>query len=99
MYATIIDLTHDCLPEKEWKPVRHEPEKIPPLTIIKDNVLLRDWEQTLVNEWYSYVYDRRIIEIECLRKFITNGEIVKMAIDPRDLTRDKNFWKEEVAIQ
>ena len=44
MYANLIDLTHDVLPEKIWKPVRYEPDKIPPVTVLKDNVLLRDWE-------------------------------------------------------
>ena len=68
MYANVIDLTHDVLPERMWKAIRYEPDKVPPANIIKDVVLLRDWEQTLINDFHSYFYDRRIIEIDVFKK-------------------------------
>lgn len=46
----------------------------------------------------KFVYDRRDLDIDVFRKFQANGEIIKMTIDARDLTKDKNFWKNETEI-
>ena len=49
-------------------------------------------------EYFKYVYDRRYIDADVFRKLQSNGEIIKMAIDAKDLTRDNNFWKTEQEI-
>jgi len=40
-----------------------------------------------------------LIDFDVFKKFQANGEIIKMTIDAKDLTKDKNFWKTETEIQ
>ena len=40
----VIDLTHDTLPETNWRPIMKTYDKIPPQNILEDKILLRDWE-------------------------------------------------------
>ena len=97
--ARVIDLTHDTLPESHWRPIVKTYDKIPPQNILEDRILLRDWEVDCQNEYYRYVYDRRHIDMDVFRKLQQNGEIIKMAIDAKDLTKDANFWRTEAEIQ
>jgi len=52
MTGKVIDLTHDTLPEVQWRPIRPEKVKVPSLTVLEDKVLLRDWETTQQDEFY-----------------------------------------------
>lgn len=97
--ARVIDLTHDTLPEEHWRPIQKTYDKIPPQNILEDRILLRDWEIEQQNEYYRFVYDRRLIDVDVFRKLQQNGEIIKMAIDAKDLTKDANFWRTEQEIQ
>ena len=62
-------------------------------------MLLRDWETVQMNEFFNFVYDRRYIDFDVFKKLQAQGEIIKMAIDQKDLNKDGNFWKEEELIQ
>jgi hypothetical protein len=55
-------MTHDTLPEVKWRPVEKRVDKIPGQQILEDKVLLRDWEMAVMNEFFSFVYDRRFID-------------------------------------
>ena len=96
--ARVIDLTHDTLPESKWRPIQKTYDKVPPQNILEDRILLRDWEVDQQHEHFSYVYDRRMIDADVFRKLQQNGEIIKMAIDAKDLTKDANFWRTEKEI-
>ena len=67
--------------------------------IMRDKILLREWEVDQLNEHFKLLYDRRALDVEIFKKFQANGEIIKMTPDARDLTSDKNFWKTEIEIQ
>ena len=95
MHATVVDLTHDMLPENTWRPIKKEYDRVPPQKCLDDKVLLKEWEMNASNEHYSKIYDRRMIDVDVFKKFAAQGEVIKMAIDPRELTRDKHFWKAE----
>ena len=79
--ARLVDMTHDTLPEVKWRPVEKRVDKIPGQQILEDKVLLRDWEQAVMNEFFSFVYDRRFIDQDVFRRLQAQGEIIKMAID------------------
>lgn len=51
-----------------------------------------------MNAYFSYVYDRRFIDQDVFRRLQAQGEIIKMAIDSKDLNKDGGFWKEEEQI-
>ena len=51
------------------------------------------------NEYFSKIYDRREVDIDVFKKFQANGVIIKMTIDPVELTKDKKFWTSETDIQ
>ena len=42
--TTVIDLTHDCLSELSWKPIKRVAEQKPPEVILKDKINLKEWE-------------------------------------------------------
>jgi hypothetical protein len=65
---------------------------------LEDRVLLGDWETDLMNNFFSYVYDRRFIDQDVFRRLQAQGEIIKMAIKIEDLNKDGGFWKEEEQI-
>jgi hypothetical protein len=90
-----VDLTHDTVPETKWRPIEKFVEKVPPVPILNDRVLLRDWELDVINEHSSFGYDRRQIDQDVFRRMQAQGEIIRMAIDQKDLNRDGNFWREE----
>ena len=97
--SKVVDLTHDTLPEYNWKPIKKAYDRVPPAPTMDDKVLLREWEQEQLMEYYKNVYDRRNIDIDVFKKFQANGEIIKMTINASELTKDKNFWKTESEIQ
>ena len=98
MSSKVIDLTHDTLPETTWRPIDKTFDRVPPQGILGDKVLLREWEQELQGEYFKFVYDRRVLDMDVFKKFQANGEVIKMANDI-ELTKDKNFWKSEADIQ
>lgn len=51
-----------------------------------------------MNEYMSYIYDRRILDMEVLRRFRENGDVIQMVTDPIELTKDAGFWKIEDEI-
>ena len=51
-----------------------------------------------MNNFFSYVYDRRFIDQDVFRRLQAQGEIIKMAIKIEDLNKDGGFWKEEEQI-
>ena len=97
--SKVIDLTHDTLPELKWRPIMKVHDKIPPVAVLKDKTLLREWEAEQKKEFFSFVYDRQDIDYDVFKKLQDQGDIIKMTIDHNDLTRDKNFWKVEQEIQ
>lgn len=97
MSSKLIDLTHDTVPEKQWRPIQKTFDRVPPQAILMEKVPLREWEVEQQNEHLKFVYDRRDLDIDVFRKLQANGEIIKMAIDARDLAKD-NFWKNEAEI-
>ena len=62
MATNVIDLTHESIHEIYWKPIVRKPEPKPADNVLKDKLLLKDWEQTQVNEYFSWIYDRRAID-------------------------------------
>ena len=45
--SKIVDLTHDVLPETQWRPIKKTYEKVPPaqfLTGDDTKILLKEWE-------------------------------------------------------
>ena len=50
-------------------------------------------------EYFKKVYDRRIVDFDVFKKFQSQGEVIKMTVDPRELTKDKGFWKLEEEYQ
>lgn len=100
MSSKVIDLTHDTLPEhsNSWRPIQKTFDRVPPEGILMDRILLREWEQELYAENIKYVYNRRDLDADVFKKFQANGEIIKMTVDARELTKDKNFWKGESEI-
>ncbi len=99
MATSVIDLTHDVIHELYWRPIERKPEEKPPDNVLKDKLLLKDWEQTKVNENFSWIYDRRVIDQEVFKRFQLLGETIKITADYRTLTNDAEFWKEERATQ
>ena len=96
----MVDLTHDTFPNNDtkWRPIQKTYDRVPPIAVLEDKTLLREWEIEQMLEYFSYIYDRKNVDFEVLRRFQAQGEIIKMAIDYKDLTRDKNFWKTEAEI-
>jgi len=94
----VIDLTHDVLPELSWRPIQKTFDRVPPSGIIDDRTLLREWELEQQNEYYRFVYDRRNLDLDVFKPFQTQGDTIKMTIDAKDLTKDKQFWKTEEEI-
>lgn len=99
MALNVYDLTHDVIHELYWKPIVRKPEEKPADNVLKDKLLLKDWEQTLVNENFTWIYDRRIIDQEVFKKFQMLGDTIKTTADYRNLTNDQEFWKEERLTQ
>jgi len=62
MSSTVIDLTHDCPSELNWRPIKRVPELKPPEPILRDKINLKEWEQQQINENLKWCYDRRIID-------------------------------------
>jgi len=62
MARNCVDLTHDCLAERYWRPIVREEEVKPPDNILRDKLLLKDWELMQVNNYYNYCWDRRIYD-------------------------------------
>ena len=52
-----------------------------------------------MNENFTWIYDRRVIDQEVFKKFQMLGDKIKLASDYRTLTADQEFWKEERAAQ
>ena len=100
MSSKVIDLTHDTLPEhaNHWRPIQKTFDRVPPQGILEDRILLREWEQELQLEYFKFVYDRRNLDLDVFKRFQGNGEIIKMTVDARELTKDKNFWRSEKEI-
>jgi hypothetical protein len=44
MALDVIDLTHDVIHEYYWKPIIRKPEEKPADLVLKDKLLLKDWE-------------------------------------------------------
>jgi hypothetical protein len=40
----VTDLTHDTIHELHWKPIVRKPEEKPAENVLKDKLLLKDWE-------------------------------------------------------
>lgn len=72
---------------------------MPADNVLKDKLLLKDWEQTKVNEAFSWIYDRRVIDQEIFKRFQTLGDTIKTTPDYRNLTLDEEFWKAERETQ
>ena len=87
------------MPEKEWRPIQKTFDRVPPDGIINDKVFLREWEQVQQMEYYQKVFDRKDIDLDVFKKFYANGEIIKMTVDARELTKEKEFWLSEAQIQ
>ena len=96
--APVMDLTHDVAPEHTWKPIKKAWDKLPPQPVMDDKIFLREWEHDLQNEYFSKIFDRRTYDIDVFKKFAVQGEIIKMQIDARELTRDTGFWETEKEI-
>lgn len=71
MATSCIDLTHESPIELYWRPIIRAPEKKPAENVLKDKLLLKDWEMTQINDFYSYIWDRRILDGEIFRRFKT----------------------------
>ena len=67
--SKVVDLTHDTLPENNWKPIKKQYDKLPPPGILNDRVLLREWEAEQLAEYYKNVFDRRDLDIDVFKKF------------------------------
>jgi hypothetical protein len=78
MCQNIIDLTHDTIHEYYWKPIIRKPEEKPAENVLKDKLLLKDWEQTKVNNYFDWIYDRRAIDQEIFKRIQTNGEAIRI---------------------
>jgi hypothetical protein len=75
------------------------PEEKPPENVLKDKLLLKDWEQTKVNENFSWIYDRRAIDQEVYKKYQNQGDEMKAALSHQELTHNVEFWKSEEIIR
>ena len=64
-----MDLTHDTLPEDEWRPINKTFDRVPPQGIMDDRVLLREWEQEQQVEYFRKVFDRRDMDFDVFKKF------------------------------
>ena len=49
-------------------------------------------------EFYGYTFNRIYFDNEVFKQFISNGKIIKMLVDPKDLQEAKDFWKTEEEI-
>jgi hypothetical protein len=98
MMSNLVDLTHDTLPEVEWRPIKKYQEPIPPPNVVNDKIELVMWEMGLRKEFFSKTYNRIYFDEEVFKKFISNGKIIKMLVDPNDLQDAKEFWKNEEEI-
>ena len=99
MAAKVVDLTHDTAPEKAWHPIKKAWEKVPPVPIMKEKVLFYEWKMDVENEHYKNRFDRRLVDIDVFKKLNQQGEIIKMQIDAKELTKDEKFWDTEKEIQ
>ena len=93
--SKLIDLTHDTVPEKKWRPITKVFDRVPPQPILEDKILLREWEQKQQDEHYDFIYDRRKIDGEVFKKLYDQGEHIKMMPNYKELNQDKGFWKLE----
>ena len=98
MAVKVVDLTHDTLPEIEWRPLNKPQEVVPPNWIVRDQVLLREWECEQINEQLKHSYDRRALDVDVLRRFQAQGDVIKNAIDGSELSNDEAFMKRENQI-
>ena len=63
--------------------------------MLKDKLLLKDWEMTQINDFYSYIWDRRILDGEIFRRYKMQGDIIKTTSNMLVLANDLHFWKNE----
>jgi len=52
-----------------------------------------------MNDYYRNVYDKRNIDLDVFKRFQQNGEFIKTMINAAELSKDKNFQKNEEEIQ
>ena len=63
-------------------------DRVPAQAVLEDKTLLREWEMEIMDDYLRHVYDRRLIDMDVFRKLQANGEIIKMAVNSKDLTKD-----------
>jgi hypothetical protein len=98
MQSALVDMTHDVLPEIKWRPIKKIPEEIPSAEIVNEKVNLQNWEMAMNKAFYAYTYNRIYADNEVFKQFISNGNVIKMLVDPRDLQGATAFWKNEEDI-
>ena len=91
-------MTHDTLPEVVWRPIIKIPDAMPPPNVINDKVNLHAWELAANKEHFAYSFNRIYFDNEVFKQFMSNGKIIKMLVDPKDLQEAKDFWKTEDEI-
>ena len=65
---------------------------------MREKQLFLEWKLEVENDHYSKRFDRRMIDLDVFKKFTSQGEIIKMQIDARELTKDEKFWETEKEI-
>jgi hypothetical protein len=85
MQSALVDMTHDVLPEVKWRAIKKIPEEVPPAEVVNDKVNLQNWEQAMNKAYYAYTYNRIYFDNEVFKQFISNGNVIKMLVDPSDL--------------
>jgi hypothetical protein len=95
-----VDLSHNCFTESYWKPIKRVEDPLPPDNYLRGPTInLKERELDQYNEYAKYMYDRRIVDGEVMRRYRENGDIVSMCVDHRELTKDVGFWKSEEEIR
>ena len=94
----MIDLTHDTLPELSWRPIEKTYDRVPPEIIMKDKILMKEWEEDMKNEYYRGIFDHRRIYEDVFKAFRKQGDEIQNSILASDINKDKNFLKEEQEI-
>ena len=93
--SKLIDLTHDTVPEKKWRPIAKTYDRVPPELILNDKILLREWQGNQEEDYEHYVHSRKKIDNDLFRKLQEQGEIIKQMPNYRELNAERSFWKTE----
>ena len=70
-------MTHDSLPELNWRPIQKTYDRVPPVAIMDDKILMKEWEEAMRADYMRNVFDHRRIVEDVFKAFRKQGEEIQ----------------------